>query len=71
MQARSHTSRRGERRVRDDGAVPPGAPAWVTAELIERTLKVWQPYYRERLTPEDAVTIVCNAGRLFRVLSRE
>lgn len=52
-------------------AVPPDTPAWITPELIRLTLKVWQPYYAQRLTPEDAVTIVRNAGRLFAVLSRE
>lgn len=52
-------------------AVPPGTPAWITPELIRRTLKTWQPFYAERLTPEDAVTMVLNVGRLFGLLSRE
>lgn len=58
---------------RDDAAVavPPGTPEWITPELIRRTLQVWQPYYAQRLTPEDAVTIIRNAGELFAVLSRE
>ncbi|MDA1015162.1 MAG: hypothetical protein O3A00_12005 [Planctomycetota bacterium] len=38
-----------------DAAVPPGAPSWVTAELIADTLRVWQRYYDRRLTPDDAV----------------
>lgn len=52
-------------------AVPPGTPEWITPELIRRTLQVWQPYYAERLTPEDAVTMIRNVGELFAVLSRE
>lgn len=52
-------------------AVPPGTPEWITPELIRLTLKVWQPYYAERLTPDDAVIIVQNAGQLFGLLSRE
>jgi hypothetical protein len=49
--------------------VPPGAPAWITAELIDETLRVWQPYYAEALTVEDAVGIMQAAGRLFDVLA--
>lgn len=52
-------------------AVPPGTPEWITPELIRRTLQVWQPYYAQRLTPEDAVTMIRSAGELFAVLSRE
>ena len=52
-------------------ALPPGTPEWITPELIRRTLQVWQPYYAERLTPEDAVTMIRSAGELFAVLSRE
>lgn len=50
--------------------VPADAPPWVSAELIELTLKTWQPYYRETLTPEDAAYIIMSVGRLFDVLSR-
>ncbi len=60
-----------ERREGAPIALPPGTPAWITPELIRLTLKVWQPYYAELLTPDDAVTIVQNAGRLFGHLSRE
>ena len=51
--------------------VPPGAPAWVTAELIEHTIRVWQPYYEGQLTPDEALAIIINVGRLFRVLAGE
>lgn len=49
--------------------VPAGTPDWITAELIERTIHVWQPFYPTLLTPEEAVTMILNVGRLFDVLS--
>ncbi len=51
------------------GTVPPGAPSWVTAELIEQTLRVWQPYYQDPLIPEDAMEMIMAAGRMIDVLS--
>jgi hypothetical protein len=51
-------------------AVPAGAPAWVTAELIQETIRVWQPYYADPLTADDALAIILGVGRLFEVLSR-
>lgn len=55
-----------------DGAasiVPDGTPDWITAELIELTIRVWQPFYDEVVTPEEAVTMILNVGRLYGVLS--
>ena len=49
--------------------VPAGAPDWITQELIEATIRVWQPYYAEILSPEEAVTMILNVGRLFDALS--
>lgn len=51
--------------------LPPGTPAWITRDLVALTLKVWQPYYKEPLSAQDAVTIVLNVGKLIGVLSRE
>ena len=51
-------------------AVPSGAPAWITPELVAQTLKVWQPRYKDQLSAEDAVTILLSASRLFDVLAR-
>ncbi len=51
--------------------VPAGTPDWITLELIERTIKVWQPYYEQVLSAEEAVTMIRNAGRLFVALSSE
>jgi hypothetical protein len=48
--------------------VPTGAPAWVTAELIDQTIRVWQPYYREELKPEDALAMILGVAQLNKVL---
>ncbi len=45
-------------------------PAWVTEELIRATLKVWQPFYDNSLTRDDAIGIILSAGRLLGALSR-
>lgn len=50
-------------------AVPLGAPAWVTAELIEHTLRVWQPFYEDQLIPEDALEIIMSVDRVSDLLS--
>jgi hypothetical protein len=44
--------------------VPSGAPKWVTIDLIQETLFVWQFYYREDLTPDDALEMVLGVSRL-------
>ena len=49
--------------------VPAGTPDWITAELIEATIRVWQPHYDTTLTVDDAVTMLLNVGRLYRALS--
>lgn len=52
-------------------AVPPGAPRWVTADLIAKTIRVWQRYYPEPLTADDALSMIINVGNLFDVLGTE
>lgn len=49
--------------------IPAGAPVWVTLELITLTIRVWQPYYTEVLTPEIALQMILGVGQLFHVLS--
>lgn len=49
-------------------AVPPGAPAWITPELIADTLKVWQPFYANQLTSADALQILLTTAHLFETL---
>ena len=51
------------------GILPAGTPDWITAELVELTIRVWQPYYQATLTPEEAVTMIMGVGRLFEALS--
>ena len=44
--------------------VPRGAPCWITADLLEDTLAVWQPRYLTILTFDDALEMLLNIGRL-------
>jgi hypothetical protein len=53
---------------RSSGIVPPGSPSWVTEELIEKTLAVWQRFYATPLTVEDAVEMLMRVSNLMRVL---
>jgi hypothetical protein len=58
--------------IREDATqsiVPAGAPDWITPELVEATIRTWQPYYAEVLSPEEAVTMIVSVGRLFDALS--
>ena len=43
-------------------------PKWITPERISETIRVWQPYCKERLTEDDAVEMLVNVGRLGEVL---
>jgi len=49
--------------------VPAGTPDWITAELIEQTIRVWQPYYQAIVTPEEAVIMIQSVGRLYQAIS--
>ena len=51
--------------------VPASARAWVSAELIEETLRVWQPYYADPLTVDDAVDIMLAAAGLLKAIAHE
>lgn len=48
--------------------VPPGAPKWITGNEIEDTLRVWQRYYRQLLTADDALEILINVHNLLDVM---
>ena len=49
--------------------MPPGAPGWVTLELIAKTIQTFQKHYTEVLTPEIALEMILGVGQLFHVLS--
>ncbi len=55
--------------VARSGILPAGTPDWITAELIEQTIRVWQPYYEAVISPEEAVTMIQSVGRLYQALS--
>ena len=68
----SQSNRKRDCEVADDahkGIVPAGTPDWITSELIVKTIRVWQQYYVEVITPEEAVTMILNVGRLYDALS--
>lgn len=54
--------------VRSATSLPPGAPAWVTAELLANTIALWQPCYSEPLTDHVALDLVLGVSRLFDAL---
>lgn len=49
-------------------SVPAGTCAWMTAELIEQTLRVWEPHYGRTLSAEEAVEILTSVGLLLDAL---
>jgi len=46
-------------------------PDWVSEDLIQKTVEIWQPYYSNGLTRDDAIAIIKNVGGLFECLRRE
>lgn len=69
MAARRANKTISERTAEQAIELPPGTPAWISEEMVEHTLRVWQPRYRTPLTVEDAVSILVSTGRLLHVLS--
>lgn len=51
-------------------SVPAGAPGWVTAELMEETWEVWQPYYREPLNALDLLEMILGVGRMLDLIGQ-
>jgi hypothetical protein len=51
--------------------LPKGAPSWIDAVLIARTIETWQPLYGSPLTPNDALEIILNVAALSEVLSKD
>ncbi len=48
----------------DSPLLPPGCPAWISTELVRRTVETWQPHYGRPLTINEAIDILQNFGRL-------
>jgi len=44
---------------------------WVSDDLIQKTVGIWQPYYPNQLTRDDAIAIINNVGGLIDCLRRE
>lgn len=44
------------------------APAWLSEELLQKTMTVWQPFYPNPLTEDDARQIILSVGRLIDVV---
>jgi hypothetical protein len=51
--------------LRDRAEGPSKAPSWVRPELIDETIRTWQPLASDQLTPTDAVSILANTAELF------
>jgi hypothetical protein len=49
--------------------LPEGAPPWITADMIRRTIAVFQFFYRELLTPEEAMEMILRVSLLFDLRS--
>ena len=66
--SKRRTPQAPEESLPQQGSPVAGAPSWITEELIQRTLKTWQPYYRTPLTREDALAMLHNVASLFKFL---
>ena len=65
----TRSSRQKAKNAATTVVVPTGAPSWVTPELLQKTMEVWQPYYEQELIPEDALAIIMGAGQILDCLS--
>lgn len=65
---RSKTNRRKNDPDRWSGS---DLPDWISEELIQKTVEIWQPYYPDQLTRNDAIAIIKNAGGVIDCLRRE
>ena len=53
----------------DTNTASAGLPAWMSDALVKETICVWQPYYDETLTVDDAIEILTNVGHLAKFLT--
>jgi len=47
----------------------PDAPPWVTQDLIDYTIQVWQPRYKTPLSDAEAIEIIAAAYELLRAIA--
>jgi hypothetical protein len=64
----SKTNRRRDER---DQKSRSDLPDWVSDELLQKTIEIWQPYYPNQLTRDDAIAIINNVGGVIDCLRRE
>ena len=64
----SESSRQKEER---DGQSRSDLPDWVSDDLLQKTIEIWQPYYPNQLTRDDAIAIINNVGGVIDCLRRE
>ncbi len=67
----SQSNRQSDCQSREDARciIPAGTPNWITPELVEATVRTWQPYYQAPLSIDDAIEMIRNAGLLFNMLA--
>ena len=68
----SQSNRKKDCSVEEDAGkciVPAGLPDWITSELIQKTISVWQPYYATPITIDEAVGMIHSVGMLVDALS--
>lgn len=44
-------------------------PSWITPNLVEDTIKVWQPRYESPLTEDEAVAIILQVVELYVLIA--
>lgn len=67
----TRSSRKAAQQSSTTAVVPSGAPSWVTPELIAHTIRVWQRFSEQPMTPDDALEIINGAGRLIESFTGE
>lgn len=50
--------------------VPAGAPSWVSAELLQKTQKIWGKRYKRDIGSEEALGIILRISTLLDELFR-
>ena len=50
--------------------LPPATPAWVTPELVEKTVRFWSERSGILVSSDEAIGIILRVGTLIDVLNR-